>query len=247
MAANTSSLGQSSPKSFAVAAVIFTVIVLLSVVLAWMFTPMPVVLSEKFDNEERNRHYTPCAAFTIHQERLRVTVAESHSGCAITLPNEYEDFTLTASIYPVQDVQDGSANILFRQNGNGWYEIQFRPARQQFNFIDWGRNVNGEAYIKYTTDWKPTPSTFLNDSENKMRLTVTNYWMDFTFNEVPVFKYTSPVELAFDRGAISIGAGAGEVGGIAFEFDNLEIRKETLFSRWWRDFNALQGFKESGK
>ena len=45
---------------------------------------------------------------------------------------------------------------------------------------------------------------------------------------------------------MSLGVGAGQTGGVAFEYDNLEIRKEMYFTRWWYDFLAIQKHKNSG-
>jgi hypothetical protein len=39
--------------------------------------------------------------------------------------------------------------------------------------------------------------------------------------------------------------GARDAGGVAFEFDDLEIREEKPFSRWWYDFLAIQEYNKS--
>lgn len=231
-------------KDLVIAWSIFIFVIALSILLAWRFNPLPVVFSETFDDNERNQQYLPCAAFTIVDERLRITVTEPHSGCAVRLPELYNDFTFTASAYPVQDVYDGSINILYRQNTNGWYEIQFRPKEQQFNFMELSKNDKEETSIKFTTGWMQTKGVILNDSENKIRLTVTDHWMDFWFNDDPIFRFVTSDKLSLAQGIISIGVGAGEKGGIAFEYDNIEIRIEKAYSRW---FYNLQGIKESRK
>ena len=94
MIPDNSSHLKTKPKDLIVALIIFATIVVLAILLAWRFNPSPLVFSEGFENAERNQQYLPCAAFTIVEERLQVTVAESHSGCAVRLPNEYDDFTL---------------------------------------------------------------------------------------------------------------------------------------------------------
>lgn len=246
MKINSTHQPATSTKGLFIALLIFGGINIVVFFLVWFFNPLPLEFSENFENNERNKQYLPCAAFTIVQERLRVTVDQSHSGCAVRLPNEYENFEFTVSVYPVQDVKDGSINILFRQNTNGWYEIQFRPKVQQFNFIELANNTAGETYIKFTTGWKQAPNAILNNSENKIKLTATQHWIDFWFNDAPIFKDTTIDDFTLQRGGISIGAGAGDTGGIAFEFDNLEIRKEILFSRWWYDFIAIEELKKSG-
>lgn len=245
MAANSTRNVESHKGSFAVAILLFLLIVLLPVLLAWMFGPSPVIYSETFDNDERNQQYLPCAAFTIVDERLRVTVTEPHSGCAVRLPNEYENFTLTANVFPVEDVQDGSINILVRQGYGGWYEIQFRPKVQQINFLSFATDAAGKAFVDSATGWKPTPYTVFRNSGNRIKVTVTEQWMGFWFNDAHVFTATSVAEFPFNHGAISIGVGAGDVGGVAFEYDNLEIREEMYFSRWWYDFLAIQKHKNS--
>lgn len=234
--------------SFVGAFLLFLVIVLLPILLAWMFSPLPVIFNESFDNPERNQQYLPCAAFTIVDERLRVTVAEPHSGCSVRLPNEYEDVTFTANVFPVDDIYDGSINLLVRQGYGGWYEIQFRPRAQQVNFISFAIDADGKAYVDSTTDWKPTPYTVFNESgSNRIAITVTEQWLGFWFNDAHVFTATSEAEFPFSHGVISIGAGAGDRGGIAFEFDDLEIREQKFFSRWWYDFQAIQEHKNSDK
>jgi hypothetical protein len=240
MAAHSSSHSETSTKNLLAALLIFAGIIVFVIVLAWRFDPASLVFSENFENPERNQQYLPCAAFTIEQGRLRVTVAESHSGCAVRLPNEYDDYTFTASVYPVQEVYDGSINVLFNQSDMGGYEIQFRPKLKEFNFIETAKNSNQETYIKFTTGWTPAPGIIFNNSENKIKLTVTEHLMEFWFNDVPVFKNTHADGFSLDQGIISIGAGAGEIGGIAFEFDNIEIYAERLYSRWIHDFKAIE-------
>lgn len=219
----------------------------MSILLAWRFNPPPLVFSEDFENAERNQQYLPCAAFTIVGGRLRVTVAESHSGCAVRLPDEYDSYTFTASVYPVQEIYDGSINILFRQSDDGGYEIQFRPNEQQVNFIETAKNTNQEIYIKSTTGWLQTPEVVFNNSENNIKLTVTNHAMDFWFNDTQIFRNINTDKFPLDKGIIKIGAGAGEIGGIAFEFDNIEIYAERLYSRWLHDFSAIEEISRSKK
>jgi hypothetical protein len=247
MAVNTTSHSGTNTKSILGASIIFTAIIVLAVILSWRFTPPPLLFSEDFENTERNQQYLPCAAFTIEQGRLRVTVAQSHSGCAVRLPNEYDDYTFTTSVYPVENVYDGSVNILFRQNDNGGYEIQFRPNEQQVNFIETAKNANRESYIKFTTGWMQTPVVGFNSSENKIKLTITRNAFDFWFNDVLIFRNISANETPNERGIISIGAGAGEVGGIAFEFDDIEIYAERLYSRWMHDFLAIVEIRKLGQ
>jgi hypothetical protein len=208
---------------------------------------LPVVFSESFDNTERNKHYTPCAAFTIVDERLRVTVAQPYSGCAVPLPNEYENFTFTAKVFPVEDVHDGSINFLLRQGPGGWYEIQLRPNDQQVKFISFAIDPSGQAYPDSTTDWKPASFTVHKNAANRVRVTVTEQWMGFWFNDTILLTVTCETEFPFNHGAISIGAGAGGTGNIAFEFDDLEIREEVSFSRWWYDFWTIQKHKHDLK
>ena len=63
----------------------------------------------------------------------------------------------TESVYPVQDVYDGSVNVLFRQSDSGGYEIQFRPNEQQVNFIETALDpASQEMYIKFTSGWLQT-------------------------------------------------------------------------------------------
>ena len=245
MAANASSDLETNSKNLFIASAIFLAIIVLAIFLAWRFSPLPLIFSEDFENPERNQQYLPCAAFTIEEGRLRVTVAESHSGCAVRLPNEYDDVTFIGSVHPVQDVYDGSINVLFRQNDNGGYEIQFRPNERQINFIETAKNANQEMYIKYTSGWVRTPGFRFNNSENKIRLTVTKNAIDFWFNDASIFSYASTDKFSNEKGIILIGAGAGETGGIAFEFDNIEIHAESLYSRWLHDISALEEIRKS--
>lgn len=243
MTATASSHSEIGTKDLWIASGIFTTIIVVSILLAWRYSPSPLMFSEDFEDAERNQQYLPCAAFTIVEGRLRITVAESHSGCAVRLPNEYGDITFTESVYPVPEVYDGSINVLFRQNDNGGFEIQFRPNQQQVNFIETAKNDNQEMFIKYTSGWVQTPEFRFNKSENIVKLTITKNAIDFWFNEAPIFRYTSAEEFSHEKGIILIGAGAGEVGGIAFEFDNIEIYAETLYSRWIHDFTAVKEIK----
>lgn len=229
---------KTKPKDLIIAWTIFTTIVVLSTLLAWIFSPSPTIFSETFDNNERNQQYLPCAAFTIVDERLRVTVAEPHSGCAVQLPNKYEDFTFTANVFPVNDVHDGSINILVRQGNKGWYEIQFRPKEQQIIFLSFAIDASGKPYVDTSLGWESTDTSFFNDSANTIRVTVTEQWLGFWFNDHLELTATCPEEFPFNQGAISIGVGAGEAGGVAFEFDDLKIQEEgsKSFLRWWYDF-----------
>lgn len=226
MVSDKSSNRETKPKDLIVALTIFTTIIVSSILLAWVFSPSPVIFSETFDNIERNQQYLPCAAFTIVDERLRITVTEPHSGCAVRLPDEYENFTFTANVFPVNDVYDGSINILVRQGSKGWYEIQFRPKEQQINVLSFAIDANGKPFIDASDGWKPTKSTVFKDSTNTIRVTVTEQWLGFWFNDNLELTVTCPEEFPFNQGVISIGVGAGEIGGVAFEYDNLTIQKE---------------------
>lgn len=245
MASDNFSSMKTNSKNLVVSIAIFFWLVVLSIFLVWMFSPSPVIFSEPFDNNERNQQYLPCDAFKIVDEKLRVTVTEPHSGCAVRLPNEYENFTFTATVLPVGDVHDASINLLLRQESGGWYEIQFRPEVKQVNFISFAIDSNGKPYADSTTNWQSTPDAVLRNTRNTIKVTVTEQWMGFSFNDAPLFKATSVSKFPFDHGFISIGVGAGDVGNIAFEFDNLEIREEKLFFRWWKDFLVLQETKQS--
>lgn len=245
MTARSTLNADSRGGGFGTAFLLIFAIVFLSIFLAWMFSPLPVIFAENFDNHERNQQYLGCSAFKIVDERLRITVTEPHSGCLVRLPNEYENFTFTANVYPVDDVHDGSINLLLRQGNSGWYEIQFRPKAQQVNFIGFAIDADGKPYEDSTMDWKPTDTAFKN-SGNQIRVTVTEQWMGFWFNDAHALTVTAESEFPFNHGITSIGVGAGETGGIAFEFDDLEIREEKYFSRWWYDFLAMQKHKNSG-
>jgi hypothetical protein len=240
------SFHETTPKDLFTASAIFITIIVLTILLAWRFSPISQVFSEDFENFQRNQQYLPCAAFTIVNGRLRVTVAESHSGCAVRLPNEYGNMTFTESVYPVQDVHDGSINVLFMQSDNGGYEIQFRPNEQDVNFIETAKNANQEMYIKSTTGWIPTPEFRFHDSENKIKLTITRHAIDFWFNDTLIFRNVSAVKYPLSQGIIKIGAGAGEVGGIAFEFDNIQVYSELLYSRWLHDSKAKEEIRKLG-
>jgi len=245
MTDDTHSQFETNPKNLFIGSVIFTAIIILAIFLAWRFSPSPLIFSEGFENAERNQQYLPCAAFTIVNGRLRVTVAESHSGCAVRLPNEFDNFTLTESVYPVQDIYDGSINILFKQNDDVGHEIQFRPNLQQVNYIETAKNAVQEAYIKSTTGWIQTPAYIFNNSENKIKLTVTPHSMELWFNNVLIFRNINTEEFIPEQGIIKIGAGAGEIGGIAFEYDNIEIHAERMYSTWVHDHTALEEIKNA--
>jgi len=155
-------------KDFYSAFGIFMLIIIIAAILAGVFSPAPLLFSEDFENAERNKQYLPCPAFTIQQDRLRITVDHSFSGCAVALPNEYGDFTFTASLFPVGDVYDGSANILFKQGGDGGYEIQLRPNKQEINFIETVKNSDQESPVIYSTGWMPSPAIKFKNSEKKL-------------------------------------------------------------------------------
>jgi hypothetical protein len=106
--------------------------------------------------------------------------------------------------------------------------------------METAKNSKHETTIKFSTGWTPTPGIVFKNSENKIKLTVTDHVMEFWFNNAPIFKNTHADGFSLDRGIISIGADAGEIGGIAFEFDNLEIYAEQLYSRWSRDVKAIE-------
>ncbi len=228
---------------FTATALFLTIIILMPVAL-WFFNPAPMLFSEDFENTERNKQYTPCAAFTIEQGRLRVTVAQSYSGCSVQIPNEYEEFTFTASVYPVEDVHDGSINILFGQAEDYMYEVQYRPKEEQVNVIHTVTNSNEERVIWATSGWVDVSGTTFYDSENKIELVVTRRSFDLWINNSPTYQYMYTADNEYLKGGISIGAGAGEVGGIAFEFDNIEIHEKNLFPRWIHDYWVIQKLKK---
>lgn len=240
MAASSSLPTETNPKNLFGGLFILAGIIASALILAWMFSPPPLLFSEDFENTERNQQYTVCEFFTIEQGRLRITIPQRYFGCAITLPNGYDEYTFAASVYPVGEVHDGSINLLFGQNHNISYEIQFRPNARQFNFIERAKISDQETRINFTTGWKETSGSTFNPVENKIRLTVTKHAMDFWFNDDPIFLDMTAGEFSLDQGTIGIGVGAGEVGGIAFEFDNIEIYAETLGSRWMHDLLALE-------
>jgi len=72
-------------------------------------------------------------------------------------------------------------------------------------------------------------------------LKITGNHIIVWLNDVIVFNLLNKVDtdkFVYEPGSISIGAGAGEVGGIAFEFDNIEIRGVTLISRWFDGYSV---------
>lgn len=228
-------------KDLFIACIILATMIILSILLAWRFSPSHQVFSEDFENAERNQQYLCCSSFTIDQGKLRITIDQTYYGCAVSLPQEYGNFTFNSSVYSVQDFHDGSINFLFRQGDNGGYEIQFRPNKQQINFIETTKNSNQEFIVKYTTGWIPTPDYILGNSENKIRLTVTRNAIDFWFNDVLIYRKIDVNGLSPDLGLIKIGVGAAETSGIAYEFDDIEIYSESMYSRWLHDFMAIKG------
>lgn len=244
MDAQSSSYSGTSSRSFLGALLIFTIILALVLLLAWRFSPRPLIFSEDFDHAERNQQYASCKFFTIEQSRLRITPPQSYCGCAVQLPNEYDEYTFTASVYPVGEVHDGSVNLLFGGDNNIWYEIQFRPNVKQLNFIETIKNPGQDPHINFITGWVETPGSTFNHAENKLRLTVTKHAIDFSFNEVPIFLNTTGGEFSLPGGTISIGVGAGEVAGIAFEFDKIEIRSERLYWRWKHEWLAIDEIRK---
>jgi hypothetical protein len=231
-------------KSLADGLIVLAIIIAVVILLAWRFSPLPVIFSEGFENEERNQQYLPCAEFRIEQGKLRITVLSSYTGCAVRMPNEYENYTFTASVYPVDDVHDGSINLLFAQSDNGGFEIQYRPKEKQVNFIETARNANGEIYVATTTGWFQASKSTFNNCENKLKLTVTKHYIAFFVNDAEMFHVISADGFSKERGIIKIGIGAGEVGGIAFEFDNVKIYSERLYSKWMLDLLARKEIKK---
>jgi hypothetical protein len=200
----------SNSKGFFTASVIFSIIIVVVIGVSAFLSPGPLLFSEDFENATRNQQYTPCQAFTIVDGRLRVTIENSYSGCAVQLPNGYEEFVFTAYVRPVGDVQDGSINIIFGQAGDHSYEVQYRPEKEQVNFIETAKNANREKAVVFTTGWLNVPGTPFNDSENKIKLVVTRRSFDFWINDVEFFRYMSSADLPYFKGTISVGAGAGK-------------------------------------
>jgi hypothetical protein len=241
MANNRSYNFASSPKNLFVALLIFVFIIIIMMFLSWRLSPPPLIFSEDFGNTERNQRYVCCSSsFTVEQGRLRITIHQTYYGCSVELAKEYDNFTFMSSVYPVQNVYDGSVNLLFRQGDNSGYEIQFRPSKQQINFIETAKNANRESYVKFTTGWMQTPNFVLNKSENKIKLTVTRNAMNFWFNDVLIFRNIDANGFLLKQGLIKVGVGAAETSGVAFEFDNIEIYSERLYSRWMYDFLAIR-------
>ena len=245
MTESISTRPENSNKNLLGALIILATIIGLTILLSWSFSPPPLLFSENFENAERNQQYLPCAAFTIEQGRLRVTVAESHSGCAVQLPYEYEEFTLATSVYPVADVHDGSFNIIFGQADGRAYEVQCRPKEEQVNVIGTITNANGEKVTSFTSGWLDYSGFPFTDSENKVKLIVTRRSFDLWINGSQALRYMSVADNYYLNGKISIGSGAGEVGGIAFEFDNIEIRNQRSSSRWLHDYWIIKELEEN--
>lgn len=88
MAANSDLHSETGINSLLGALLIFTGIIASVFLLAWMFSPSPLVFGEDFENEERNQQYSICKYFSIEQGRLRITIPQSYFGCAVRLPNE---------------------------------------------------------------------------------------------------------------------------------------------------------------
>jgi len=127
----------SNSKGFFTASMIFLIIIVVIIGVSSFFSPGPLLFSEDFENAARNQQYTHCPNFfTVVDGRLRVTVANSYSGCAVQLSNEYEEFVFTAYVHPVGDVHDGSINIIFGQADGRAYEVQYRPEEEQINHIE---------------------------------------------------------------------------------------------------------------
>lgn len=124
------------------------------------------------------------------------------------------------------------------------YEVQYRPKEEQVNVIHTVTNSNEERVIWATSGWVDVSGTTFYDSENKIELVVTRRSFDLWINNSPTYQYMYTADNEYLKGGISIGAGAGEVGGIAFEFDNIEIHEKNLFPRWIHDYWVIQKLKK---
>lgn len=236
-------MGTNTKGLFVASLIFLTIIVVISGVSSF-FSPGPLLFSDDFGNATRNRQCTVCPGFTIVEGRLRVTVEDRNMGHDILLPYEYEEFAFTIYVHPVGDMHDGSVNIIFGQAGDHSYEIQYRPEKEQVNFTETTTNSNQEKTVAFTTGWVGVPEAPFNDSGNKVKLVVTRRSFDLWVSDVEVFQYMSPVDFPYFKGRIGIGAGAGGAGGVAFEFDNIEIHKPMPFVRKLHDYLIEKEFEK---
>jgi len=235
-------------KGLFIASIIFLTIIVVIIGVSSFFSPGPLLFSEDFENTTRNQQYTHCPEFfTIVDGRLRVTVANSYSGCAVQLPNEYEEFVFTTYVHPVGDVHDGSINIIFGQADGRAYEIQCRPKEEQVNVIGTVTNANGEKTTSFISGWLDYSVFPFTNPENEVRLIVTRRSFDLWINGSQALRYMSTADNYYLNGKISIGAGTGEVGGIAFEFDNIEIRKLMPLDRQLHDYLIKKELEKNEK
>ena len=231
-------------KGLFIASIIFLTIIVVIIGVSSFFSPGPLLFSDDFGNATRNQQFPVCPGFTIVEERLRVTVEDPYMGRAITLVSEYEEFVFTIYVRPVGDVHDGSVNIFFGQASDHSYEIQYRPEKEKINFTETATNTNQEKTVVFTTGWVGVPEAPFNDSGNKVKLVVTRRSFDLWVSDVEVFRYRSPVDFPYFKGRIGIGAGAGEAGGVTFEFDNIEIHKPMPFVRRFHDYLIEKEFEK---
>jgi hypothetical protein len=245
MTFDNSSHLKTNTKSFLVALLIFTGIIVLTILLAWMFNPPALLFSENFNNNEKTTQQSYC---TFREERGRyiIVVAQSHSICAVLLPRTYDNFTLNMSFYTMQNAHDDSLNLSFRQNDNGEYKIQLRPKEQLINYVTLVKGINQESYM-VTMGWVEFQGTVFDKAENKIKLTATRNVIDFWLNDVPIFKAVTESQFDYTSGTITLGIETGEGSDSTFEFDNIEIYSERLYSRWRHDLLVIEKIKNLWK
>jgi len=100
--------------------------------------------------------------------------------------------------------------------------------------------------VTFTTGWQSVGGTPFN-SANKIKLIVTRHSFDFWVNGFRILRIMRAFNNDYLDGKISIGAGAGEVGGIAFEFDNIEIRGLMPLNKRLHDYLILKELEENEK
>ena len=208
---------------------IITALVIITITIACIFVAMysqsTLIFSEDFEDPDRNQQYLTRHAFTIEQNRLRIKIEASFSGCDVALPNQFDDFTFITSLFPVGDTADGSANLLFRYSDSGWYEIQFRPNQKQVNVIKVIKEGEEENRRLLTEGWVDIPKITFKPTANELKLTANGNTFTLWFNGEQILALADTDEVIHTQGTINVGAGAGETGGIAYEYDNIRVWK----------------------
>jgi hypothetical protein len=179
----------------------------------------PILFFDDFNSSETNQKYTGDNVSVVN-DRLKLIVNDSERGAMTSSLGQYDAFTIEFFVFPVGEIYDGSANIIFGKHDDESYELQLRLRDHQFQFL---KNELRNGQIQLTgIGWTTDPGIELGSYFTKIKLSADPGTYTFWVNDKQIYTFIDN-DNPFLRGNLYLGIGSGETSPVSMEIDNVTV------------------------